>query len=62
MLSKVLYQAAILDYNIDLQTYLKCQLSIYYQDANPIPLSKQGKPSASNHKNSKGKSETVEIN
>ena len=41
LLSKVLYQAAILDYPIDLQTYLKCQLSIYYQDANPIPLSKE---------------------
>lgn len=45
LLSKVLYQAAILDYSIDMQTYLKCQLSIYYQDANPIPLSKENSSS-----------------
>lgn len=47
LLSKVLYQAAILDYSIDMQTYLKCQLSIYYQDANPLPLTKEKDASTS---------------
>lgn len=47
LLSKVLYQAAVLDYAIDMQTYLKCQLSIYYQDANPLPLTKDASAKSS---------------
>ena len=31
-LSTVLFQSAVLDFKIDIQTYLKCQLSLYSED------------------------------
>lgn len=58
LLSKVLYQAAVLDYAIDMQTYLKCQLSIYYQDANPLPLTKDAS-ARSSEKQTKESEQTV---